>query len=138
MPRQLVLETLDSVQNILFPLVKPKPQHLLKSLIKSEKWDPDIRTYEFSTICNEGEENIPYYYFASRLSQLQTELENPRPRGWLERQIERRTANRYMMMATLAGVILAVLLGVMALAVSCYQTWIAYQAWQHPVPSNRK
>jgi len=42
-----------------------------------------------------------------------------------------------MIMATLVGVIFAVVLGMASLAVSSYQTWIAYQAWQHPVaPAN--
>jgi len=41
-----------------------------------------------------------------------------------------------MMLATLIGVVFAVLLGMVSLAVSSYQTWIAYQAWQHPVAAS--
>lgn len=37
------------------------------------------------------------------------------------------------MMATVAGVAFAVLLGMASLAVSSYQAWLAYQQWQHPV-----
>lgn len=51
--------------------------------------------------------------------------------------MERKSGARYMMMATLIGVVFAVLLGMVSLAVSSYQTWIAYQAWQHPIaPAN--
>jgi len=38
-----------------------------------------------------------------------------------------------MMMATLVGVLFAVLLGILSLGVSLAQTWIAYQAWKNPV-----
>ena len=84
-----------------------------------------------------GEENIPYVFLADRLSELYNELQNPRPRGWLQRQMERKSGARYMLMATLFGVLFAIFLGIASLAVSAYQTWITYQAWQHPIlPSN--
>ena len=37
------------------------------------------------------------------------------------------------MMATLAGVLFALILGMAGLAVSGYQAWVGYQQWQHPV-----
>ncbi|KAI1125952.1 hypothetical protein F5Y10DRAFT_245988 [Nemania abortiva] len=136
LPRQLMLETIDSLQSILFPVESKKARKLLDRLVATEQWDPEIKIYEFGTIRNPEEKSIPYYYLATSLSELQNELENPPPRGWLERQIERRTADRYMMMATLAGVAFAVLLGILSLIVSTYQAWISYQAWQHPVGSS--
>jgi hypothetical protein len=102
-------------------------------LVHSCSLDPDILHFEFSSIRKVGEENIPYVFLANRLSELYNELQNPRPRGWLERHMERKSGARYMIMATLIGVLFAVLLGIVSLAVSSYQTWIAYQAWQHPV-----
>ncbi|KAH8891274.1 hypothetical protein GQ53DRAFT_648927 [Thozetella sp. PMI_491] len=133
LPRQLVLETLDSVQDILFPLSEPKSKRLLKSLVFSCSMDPDVSNFEFSSIRNSGEEKIRYVYLADRLSDLYNELQNPRPRGWLERQMERKSGARYILMATLIGVVFAVVLGMLSLAVTSYQTWISYQAWQHPV-----
>ncbi|KAI1284109.1 hypothetical protein F5Y07DRAFT_348677 [Xylaria sp. FL0933] len=133
LPRQLMLETIDSLQGILFPVASKKARKLLDRLVATEQWDPEIRIYEFGTIRNREEDNIPYFYLADRLSELHNGLKHPPPRGWLERQIERRTADRYMMMATLAGVAFAVLLGIFSLIISSYQTWISYQAWQHPV-----
>ncbi len=40
------------------------------------------------------------------------------------------------MLATVAGVTLAVLLGMASLAVSSYQAYIANEAWRHPVEVN--
>jgi len=67
---------------------------------------------------------------------LYDELENPKARGWIETWAERKSGARYVMMATLIGVAIAVLLGVASLAVSNYQAWVAYQQWQHPVLSS--
>jgi len=135
LPRQLVLKVLDSLQTVLFPLSEPKSKRLLQSLVDKCSLDPDIVNFEYSSIRNIGEENIPYVYLADRLSDLYNEVRNPRPRGWLERQIERKSGARYMMMATLIGVMITVLLGIVSLAVSSVQTWIAYQAWKYPVMS---
>ncbi|RYO90999.1 hypothetical protein DL766_000467 [Monosporascus sp. MC13-8B] len=133
LPRQLVLEVLDSIQGVLFPLSNPRSKRLLQSLVQTCSLDPDVTKFEFNSIRNPGEENVSYVFLADRLSDLYNEVRNPRPSGWLERRMERKSGARYMMMATLIGVVFAVLLGMASLAVSSYQTWIAYQAWQHPI-----
>ncbi|CVL02939.1 uncharacterized protein FPRN_00186 [Fusarium proliferatum] len=133
LPRQLVLEVLDSVQGILFPLSDPRSKKLLRSLISKCSFDPDILNFEVSSVRRVGEESVPYVYLADRLADLYNELQTPRPRGWLRQSMQRKSGARHVMMATLIGVIFAVLLGIPSLAVSSYQTWIAYQAWKHPV-----
>jgi hypothetical protein len=45
--------------------------------------------------------DISYLYFGSRLMDLYEELENPKPHGWIEKLMERKSAARYVMMATL-------------------------------------
>lgn len=131
-----MLETIDSLQNILFPMDNKKARELLDRLMKKKQWDPELREYDLGATGIGGGGTIAYHYFAERLSELHDEMENPSPRGWLERRFERRKADRYMMMATLAGVVFAVLLGMFALIISCIQTWISYQAWQHPVSTS--
>lgn len=112
---------------------EPKSKRLLRSLTEQYSLDPDIQHLEVSAIRKTGEESIEYVFLADRLAALHNELQTPRPRGWLGRRLERKSGARYMLMATLCGVAFAVLLGMASLAVTCYQTWIAYQAWQHPV-----
>jgi len=51
----------------------------------------------------------------------------------MEKWFERKSGARYVMMATIAGVFLAIFLGMASLAVGGYQAWIGYQQWQHPV-----
>lgn len=135
LPRQLVLEILDTIQKILFPLNEDKSQAFLQSLTSASKggFDPDCLRFESTDIRHKEEKDIAYYYFGSRLMELHEELENPRPRGLLEKWVERRSGARYVMLATLTGVFIAVVLGFAGLAVASYQTWIAYQQWKHPV-----
>jgi hypothetical protein len=134
-PRQLALEVLDSLQSILFPLQDKKSRRLLATLVRGKKtsFDPDVLNFEFSSIRNSNEKTIAYHYLADRLSALQAELDDPEPTSWIERLLQRRSKERHMMAATLIGVLIALLLGFASLAVSAYQAYISYQAWQHPV-----
>lgn len=63
---------------------------------------------------------------------LYDELRDPNPRGifhWLQV----RSKGRHVMMATIAGVVFAVVLGLLTLAVGVFQAWVSYQQWKHPV-----
>jgi hypothetical protein len=135
LPRQLALEILDSIQDLLFPLTDPKSRKMLQSLTSARdgSFDPDCLRFDSSLIRRADEKFVPYYYLGERLMELHAEGEDPRPRGKIWRWLERRSRPRFVMLATLAGVIIAILLGLFGLAVQIYQTWITYQAWKHPV-----
>lgn len=106
LPRQLTLECLDSVQKILFPLTDRKSKSLLLSLTSTSSFDPDCLRFDSASIRNHDEKDIAYHYFGEHLAELYDELENPTPRGSLEKWLERRSGARYVMLATLIGVIL--------------------------------
>ncbi|KAI0515091.1 hypothetical protein F5B22DRAFT_201652 [Xylaria bambusicola] len=97
LPRQLLLEILDSTQRILFPLSDAKSRKLLRHLISNSDYafDPEIEKFELSIFSNPGEENIPYVYLAERLEELFQELQSPKPRTWLDKQMQRRSGARY-------------------------------------------
>jgi hypothetical protein len=59
---------------------------------------------------------------------LYNEIENPRPRSFLETWLERRSKARHVMLATLVGVIIAIFLGLYGLIVGMFQAWVSYQA----------
>jgi len=141
LPRQLALEVLDSIQKVIFPLDDAKSKAFLESLTvcggaAAAGFDPDCCRFETSTIRRDDEYDLPYYYFGDRLMDLYAELENPTPKGGFEKWLQRRSNARYVMLATLAGVVVAIVLGIAGLCVESYQTWISYQAWKHPVTSN--
>ncbi|KAL7911685.1 hypothetical protein GGI35DRAFT_443359 [Trichoderma velutinum] len=133
-PRQIALEALDSVQKILFPFDSASEQ-ILCDLVSKESFDPDCLRYDSAIYRREAEEDISYSYFGGRLVDLFKELEDPSPRGILEKWLQRKSGARYMMMATLVGVIIAIILGILGLAVGIFQAWVAYEAWKHPVTS---
>ena len=133
LPRQLVLEFLDSIQKILFPLTDDKSRKLLLSLTTTASFDPDCLRFESTSLRNADERDITYHYLGTRLLELYEEVENPTPRSWVEKWLERKSGARYVMLATLIGVVIAVVLGMASLAVGGYQAWVGYQQWQHPV-----
>jgi len=133
LPRQLALEVIDSIQKVLFPVSDAKSRSLLRGLVSKSSYDRDCLEFESASIRDDFERDVPYRYFGTRLTELYDELENPRPRNEFEKWLQRRSSARHAMLATMIGVFIAVLLGIAALGVSIYQTYIGYQAWQHPV-----
>ncbi|CAG9995977.1 unnamed protein product [Clonostachys byssicola] len=131
-PRQIALDALDSMQKILFPFGSDSEQ-ILRKLVAKESFDPDCLRYDSAIYRMEGEEDTSYNYFGARLVDLFKELEDPSPRGILEKWFQRKSSARYMMMATLVGVIIAIVIGILGLVVGVFQAWVAYEAWKHPV-----
>ncbi|KAI0597235.1 hypothetical protein F4775DRAFT_263620 [Biscogniauxia sp. FL1348] len=131
LPNALVLETLYTLKHVLFP-IDPESQSVLRFLVAKEKFDPDICRVDVSWQLPERE-SLAYEHWGGRLLDLYDELENPAPRGFLETWMERRSGARHVMMATIFGVLIAILLGILGLAVSLAQLWITWQQWRHPV-----
>lgn len=134
LPRALALEVLDSIQKILFPLADYESHKLLESLTSTStsNFDADVLRYVSGAIRKREEEYVSYCYFGARLADLHHEMLNPSPRG-VEKWFERNSGARSVMMATLAGVILAIFLGILGLGIGGFQAWVSYMAWKHPV-----
>lgn len=131
-PRPLALETLYSLQ-ILFPYQDLKSQSLLRNLVSKQSFDPDIlrfgtTAYELGP--DEKHQASRYPIWGTRLMDLYDEIENPKPRGVLDAWLERRSKSRHVMMATIVGVSVAIVLGILSLGVSVFQTWISWQEWK--------
>ncbi|KJZ74450.1 hypothetical protein HIM_06046 [Hirsutella minnesotensis 3608] len=130
-PRQIALEALDSVQKILFPFDSDS-EVFLRGLVSKQSFDPDCLRYDSAGYRMQAEQEIRYKYFGRRLLDLLEEVENPSPRGTLEKWLQRKSGARYVMMATLVGVFCVVVLGILGLAVGIFQAWVAYEAWKYP------
>ncbi|KAI1628062.1 hypothetical protein EDD37DRAFT_624124 [Exophiala viscosa] len=135
LPRQLVLEALDTVQKVLFPLADRKSYDLLQTLVSRSGFDPDCLRFESTSIRKPEEKDITYHYFGGRLAELYEESKNPTPHSLLDKWLDRKSGARHVMFATLVGVLIAIVLGILSLAVSICQAYISYQAWKHPVPA---
>ncbi len=130
--RRLALETLHTLQ-LLFPL-EEQSQTLLRGLISKQNFDPDCLRFGTAPYRLAHEREAGLRYWDSRLMDLYDEMENPKPRGLLDTWLEQRSKSRHVMMATIIGVATAVVLGILSLGVSIFQTWISYQQWKSPPP----
>jgi hypothetical protein len=122
---------LDSLNAILFPPLT-KSHEILRALVAKGTFNQDMLQLESRDIRHKHETEGEYRYLASRLRELRDEIENPTPRGPLEQWFERWAAQRYFMMATLGGLFVAIILGILGLAVGIFQAWVAYMAWKFP------
>ncbi len=64
---------------------------------------------------------------------LYDEIENPKPRGIFQEWFERRSKARHTMMAAITGVVIAIFLGILSLAVGIFQAWVSYQQLRYSV-----
>lgn len=131
-PRALALETLITIKEVLFPL-ESGSQSLLRTLVSKKSFDTDCLRFDLGQYRRVDEETVSFRYWCARLADLHDQMDNPSPAGFLEKWMERRSGGRYVMMATLGGVLIAIVLGALSLAVSIFQAWVGYQQWQHPV-----
>jgi len=125
-PRQIALKVIDSIQKVLFPS-DIQSQALLRSLVRKENLDDDCLRYEASSYRLPGEAETAYSYFGARLMDLYEEVNHPAPRGLLEKWLEPRSGSRHVMMATLSGVFIAIVLGIVGLGVQIWQACMTYE-----------
>jgi hypothetical protein len=131
LPRKLILEVLDTLHLVLFPPTNPASYQLLESLVSKYGFDRGLLACASIPYRTPADPETSYSYFGGRLLALQNEIQSPRPRGWFQERLGRKRET-YMLMATMIGVFIAVLIGFLGLAVSCFQAWVGYQQWKHP------
>ncbi|OAL50941.1 hypothetical protein IQ07DRAFT_406671 [Pyrenochaeta sp. DS3sAY3a] len=131
-PRAMALEVLDTIYKVLFP-PDVKSQKLLSSLVRKYRFDKDLLHYDMARYRRDDDPIVSYSYYGTQLASLYDELQNPTPRPGWESWFQKYSSPRYMIMATMVGVFIAVILGVLGLGVAGFQAWLTYQQWKHPV-----
>jgi hypothetical protein len=130
LPREVMLEILDTIHVVLFP-PDLGSQKLLACLVSKNGWDKGLLSDMSTPYRKDSDPEISYSYFGDRLEELHQELRAPTPHGWLQRRLQRRSET-YMLMATMYGVIIAVTLGFFSLVVAIFQAWVAWQQLKQP------
>lgn len=129
LPRSLILKALDTIYHVLFP-PDGESQAVLSKLIRKHHFDDELRQYEWSRYERDDNLKVEYSYFGTRLIDIYDEIQNPTPCSGWETWFQKYSAQRYMLMATVMGVLLAVILGFLGLIVSVFQAWMAYKQWK--------
>ncbi|KAI4678956.1 uncharacterized protein J4E88_006244 [Alternaria novae-zelandiae] len=126
-PRSLALEVLYTLYNILFP------DDRSGTYVTKCGFDPDVLRCDVSRYRRKDDPEVDHTYFGTRLKEIYDEMQNPTPRHDWANWFHRHSAQRYMMMATMIGVFIAVIIGILGLGISGFQAYVSYQQWKHPV-----
>lgn len=132
LPPQLLLETLDSLQSILFPRIDPKSARFLEELV-----DMKGSTFDKDCLLDDGfirqmPWNFEYRFWGSRLLRLHELVANPKPRHRMGQWLQRHTSDRNALYVAILGLFLSAFFGFLSVVIGIVQTWIAWQAWKHP------
>ncbi len=132
MPPQLLLETFDSLQFILFPSVDEKSSRLLEDLVHDATWkfDPDCLLYEGHI--RDMPENFEYLYWGNRLAKLHHVVRNPKPSHRFGQFIQRHASDRNLLMVAILSLVLSAFFGFLSVVIGVFQSWVAYQSWKNP------
>lgn len=132
LPPRLLLETLCSLQFILFPCLDPKSTRLLEELVrgKGSAFDGDCLSYDGHV--RQMPPDFEYVFWGKRLSQLNDLIVNPRPRDRISQWVQRHTSERNALYVAIIGLFLSAFFGFLSVVIGGVQTWIAYKQWKTP------
>ncbi|CAN9413435.1 unnamed protein product [Alternaria alternata] len=126
-PRLLALEVLDTLYCILFK------DDASEALVPKYGLDLDLLQCGVSRYRRKDEPEVDYTYIGTRLKEIYDEIQHPSPRRDWENWFQKYSAQRHMLMATMIGVFIAVVIGILGLGISGFQAYVSYQQWKHPV-----
>ncbi|KAF7950115.1 hypothetical protein EAE96_007413 [Botrytis aclada] len=133
LPPQLLLETLHSLQYIIFPLVDKKSSKFLNRFIRDKKlsFDPDCRNYDIN---NESlREDFEYHYWGDRLAKLHHLVTHPRPSHRIGQWIQRNASERNALLIAILSLVLSAFFGFLSVVLGIFQVWVAYMSWKAQV-----
>ncbi|KAL3443966.1 hypothetical protein BJX65DRAFT_320303 [Aspergillus insuetus] len=134
LPPQLLLETLHTIQFILFPISSDKggkSTRMLKALMRKHGFDPNARVDE-GLIRKDVPPKFKYEYWAHRLKILYHLAKSPPPRNWVVSWIERHTSERNALTVAIVGLFLSAFFGLLTCLIGGAQLYIAIVAWKDP------
>jgi hypothetical protein len=80
----------------------------------------------------EDPEHFQYCYWGERMSKVYDAARNPEPTSRVHRWLERNAKDRNALYIGIIALVLNAVFGMLTLALSCFQAWIAYRAWKDP------
>ncbi|KAM5359542.1 hypothetical protein ACJZ2D_014398 [Fusarium nematophilum] len=113
LPPRLLVETLHSLQSILFHWSDERSSRIWRQLIQKKGFDQD---------CAEPE--------GTRLAEIYDHVIDRPPKNWFERWINWQTSESNAFAIALAALVISIIVGCLSLGLSAVQIWIAWRAWK--------
>ncbi|ORY13217.1 hypothetical protein BCR34DRAFT_276898 [Clohesyomyces aquaticus] len=134
LPPRLLLETLQSLQNILFPSIDPKAHKLMAHLVKKAGFDSECEQYSGVTHkdLQYQTSEIGYKYWGERLDVIHTLFsERPATTSW-EKWLRWHGSEANALGIAILALLISIAVGIVSIGLSAIQIWIAWMAWKHP------
>jgi hypothetical protein len=135
LPPKLLLETLVTFHDILFPVMSARDTRsldTLKGMIKKNGFDPEGRWIDF---VRNTPSDISFNYWGHRLEKLYELVKCPPPANAIVAWFERHTSERNALTVAIIGVFLSVLFGFLSFVVGLLQLILAWMIYDNPPAS---
>lgn len=126
-----MVETLRSIQYLLFPYEDLKSTKILDQLIQRDGFDAECAEYDDYAL--DGLDEDKYLYWGQRIAALHKVIDNRPPRNSLERWLQRHDTERNVLFFALVGLSIWTIVSIIRIGLLAVQIWVSYEAWQHPV-----
>lgn len=127
------METLHSIQAIIFPSVDPDSAAVLDELVAKRGFDPECARYEGFKLFRDPPEDFKYVFWGERVAHLHDLLLRRPPRNMLERWFEQQSSEGNALFVALLALLISILVGIISIVLMCFQVWIAWMTWKYPV-----
>jgi hypothetical protein len=136
LPPQLLVETLHSIQAVLFDVTEPEDVKILRTLFRTQGFDPECGRPEGYKVYQNVPKDFTYVYWADRLAILHARLKERPPRSRLEKWLAQENNDGNAFLIALLALFISVIVGFLGLILAAVQTWIAWMSWKYPVPDH--
>ncbi|KAK4150858.1 hypothetical protein C8A00DRAFT_36506 [Chaetomidium leptoderma] len=136
LPPQLLVETLHSIQAILFHFDDSKSRPILKRLIAKNGFDSDYGNAEGYKMFDDVIHDLEYKYWGERLAVLHGFTRERPPRNKFERWMRWQASESNAFAVALAALLISVVVGILGLGLAAFQSWVAWKAWKDPVSND--
>ncbi|CAM1510524.1 Fc.00g008590.m01.CDS01 [Cosmosporella sp. VM-42] len=133
LPPQLLVETLHSLQGIIFPSIDSDSSEILDELVGKSGFDPECAQYEGYKIFPEPPEGLKYVYWGERIAHLHDLLLSRPPRNKVERWFQQWSTERNAFSIAILALLITIVVGIVGIGLTSFQIWITWMAWKYPV-----
>ncbi|KAK3318934.1 hypothetical protein B0H66DRAFT_558427 [Apodospora peruviana] len=133
LPPQLLVETLYSLQGVLFPSVDPASAQILDELIDKWRFDPECAEYDGMP---QRSSNFRFIYWGERMAHLHQLMTRRPPRNKLERWFHSHSTEGNALLIALVALAISIVIGVVSIGLNIVQIWLTWMAWKYPSASS--